>query len=172
MERRALIAVVISLIILIVYQEVIIKHLYGPPSGPLPGEAPLAPLATPPFMPPPPPAAPAPEPPSVPAEPVAERAEGRDITVDIESPQVLITAELDPFADCRAVKLTGECQRSGVFRSDGKSFTVHLVDDRRIAHTLFTAQLNAERQLAGRGVEHHLQRRTSLRKGGSVVLES
>ena len=84
MERRALIAVVISLVILIVYQEVIIKHLYGPPTGPLPGEAP-------PSMPPPPPAAPAPEPPRVPAEPVAERAEGRDITVETDRYRAVFT---------------------------------------------------------------------------------
>ncbi len=84
MERRALIAVVISLVILIVYQEVVIKRLYPPIPAPPVEEAPPSPVAE--------PARPAPpaEAPVAPPPPAA-LAEGRDIVIDTELYRAVFT---------------------------------------------------------------------------------
>ncbi len=90
MERRALIAVVISLVILVLYQEVVIKRLYAPPPEPAPAEptgfhgAPAT--------------EPEPAPPSTdtlreaPAAQTAEApVEGRDVTVDTDLYRAVFT---------------------------------------------------------------------------------
>src|SRR5258707_324348 len=79
MERRALIAVIISVAILVLYQEVVLKRLYTP--GPLPpqlGEAPTAAPGTGERSAPPA----APGPPEEAAE--APSVDGVDVTVDTD----------------------------------------------------------------------------------------
>jgi YidC/Oxa1 family membrane protein insertase len=82
MERRALLAVVISLLILVVYQEVVIKRLYGPPEEVPPKEAPLAEKQAPARA----PEVAAPEVREAPAPPEVEpkRVEGRDVVVETD----------------------------------------------------------------------------------------
>lgn len=85
MERRALIAVVISILILVLYQEVILKRFYPAPEGSAPTGEDLSPPpavpAAPRNAPPPPEMAPAPPV----AEPAAvELAEGAEVVVDTE----------------------------------------------------------------------------------------
>jgi YidC/Oxa1 family membrane protein insertase len=84
MERRAVIAVIISILILILYQEVVLKRFYGPGHGTTPEAG--APPAAPPEA---PPAAPGEAPSSAPVAPVpapeppaAAPAAGADVAVD------------------------------------------------------------------------------------------
>ena len=87
MERRALIAVAISLAILVVYQEVVLKRLYSPPPGQVDTGQPSAPGPEAPSAPPPPaemaPAAEAPR--SAPA------VGGRDIAIDTDLYRAVVT---------------------------------------------------------------------------------
>ncbi len=102
MEKRALIAVVISLVILVLYQEVVLRHLYPTPAPhegidtrpPEPETAPAVPPESPPDL-----SAPAP----VPAQPASEAgpaAEARHITVETELYTAVFTsvgARLESF---------------------------------------------------------------------------
>jgi len=86
MEKRALIAVAISLAILVVYQEVVLKRLYSPP----PGQTDNVPSSAPgPEVPSAPPAPPALEPAEAPH--AAGRVEGRDITIDTDLYHAVVT---------------------------------------------------------------------------------
>src|SRR5262245_33628643 len=78
MERRALIAVVISILILVLYQELVMKRFSGPSAAPPAGEQGAAPEANAP--PPNQPPANAPPPPA--AAPAAVAAAGTDVTVE------------------------------------------------------------------------------------------
>ena len=85
MERRALIAVIISVAILVLYQEVVLKRLYPPGAATTelneaPTAAPSAPVA-------PPPAAPQAPPEAAVAPPIG----GADVTVDTELYQAVFT---------------------------------------------------------------------------------
>ena len=82
MERRALIAVVISLVILVVYQEVLLRFVYPPPAPQAESAAP-APNAEPPAA-PAPQAAPELTAPAEPARAAGAAAEARHVTVDTE----------------------------------------------------------------------------------------
>src|SRR5512139_911606 len=82
MERRALIAVVISLAILVLYQELIIKRYYGPPVGQPEAEAP----------PPTAPSAPTEAPVVSPeAPPPAVPAEGREVVIETDLYRAVLT---------------------------------------------------------------------------------
>src|SRR5215831_9246810 len=87
MERRALLAVVISILILVVYQEVVLKRLYTPsarpPESEPPAAAPAAPEAAPPQA-----AAPALVPPEAAAAPAVE---GNDVVVDTDLYEAVFT---------------------------------------------------------------------------------
>jgi YidC/Oxa1 family membrane protein insertase len=88
MERRALLAVVISILILVVYQEVVLKRLYTPSARPPessepPAAAPAAPEAAPPQA-----AAPALVPPEAAAAPAVE---GNDVVVDTDLYEAVFT---------------------------------------------------------------------------------
>ena len=89
MERRALIAVVISVLILVLYQEVVMKRFYG--SGPGTTPEPTAPPPVAPAAPaevaPAPPAAPIPGP----EAPAAVPAAGTDVVVDTDLYQAVFT---------------------------------------------------------------------------------
>lgn len=86
MERRALIAVVISLVILVLYQELVIKRLYPPVPRPPVEEAP-PPIAEQ-ARPAPPAAAGGPV---APAQPPAGLVEGRDVVIETELYRAVFT---------------------------------------------------------------------------------
>ncbi len=86
MERRALIAVIISILILVLYQEVVLKRFYGPGDGTTP-KAPTAPPAAPAEAPGAPAAAPVPGPEAPDAAPAA----GTDVVVDTDLYRAVFT---------------------------------------------------------------------------------
>ena len=88
MERRALIAVVISVLILVLYQEVILKRWYPSGPAPRPTEVAAPPAGAPPAAPPVEASAPAPRP----VAPVAAAVEpGADVVVDTELYRAIFT---------------------------------------------------------------------------------
>jgi len=87
MERRALIAVIISVAILVLYQEVVIKRFYGPGSGPPPIEEPPAAGPASSERPSTQAAAPAP----IPEAPSPAPAAGTDVVVDTELYRAVFT---------------------------------------------------------------------------------
>ncbi len=96
MERRALIAVVVSLLILVLYQEVVLRYVYPPRPRPEQVTAPLSEAEAPPVA--PQPAAPEVVPPAAPAAPPAPEA--RRISVDTDLYTAVFTtsgARLESF---------------------------------------------------------------------------
>jgi YidC/Oxa1 family membrane protein insertase len=93
MDKRAIIGIALSILVLVVYQELITRFYGAPPAGPAPvtekngGEKTAAPAQTTAA-----PSTPAPAIPSVPA-PVSSRQEGKDITVETDNYVAIFTTQ-------------------------------------------------------------------------------
>jgi YidC/Oxa1 family membrane protein insertase len=92
MERRAVIAVIISVLILVIYQELVLKRLYGPGRGTAP-EAIAPPAAAPEAAPTPPGEAPpaAPAEAAIPEAPAGAPPAGTDVAVDTDLYRAVFT---------------------------------------------------------------------------------
>lgn len=90
MERRALIAVVISVLILVLYQEVVMKRFYGPGTAPT-GSAEPPSAGTPPQEAPPAVQAPPAQAPPAAAQPLTPPAQGTDVIVDTDLYRAIFT---------------------------------------------------------------------------------